>query len=103
VAGEGTPFRGVKHLLPDHYPKLRVGQLTVRSYWKAADHLGSDPSYATLCPRVSAISAAGSIAASHASANVQISFLDSFGMPGSTSDNFGEAQYEDGKRCVGIC
>jgi asparagine synthase (glutamine-hydrolysing) len=48
VAGEGTPFRGVRRLLPGHCLELSAGQLTVRPYWKATDHVGSDPSFVEL-------------------------------------------------------
>jgi asparagine synthase (glutamine-hydrolysing) len=45
VAGEGTPFLRVRRLLPGHYLELSAGQLLVRPYWKATDHVGSDYSY----------------------------------------------------------
>lgn len=44
VAGEGTPFHGVKRLLPGHYLELSQGRVIVKSYWKAIDHIGNEPS-----------------------------------------------------------
>ncbi|MCH8063486.1 MAG: asparagine synthase (glutamine-hydrolyzing) [Chloroflexi bacterium] len=45
VAGENTPFKGVKRLLPGHCLEYSNGSLNVRPYWQAADHVDSDESY----------------------------------------------------------
>jgi asparagine synthase (glutamine-hydrolysing) len=47
VAGENTPFLGVKRLKPGHYLTLTQGYLDVRPYWRVVDHVGDDPACAT--------------------------------------------------------
>jgi asparagine synthase (glutamine-hydrolysing) len=36
VAGEATPYSGVKHLLPGHFLELRDGRVAVRRWWNLA-------------------------------------------------------------------
>jgi asparagine synthase (glutamine-hydrolysing) len=47
VAGEKTPFENVKRLKPGHCLELKQGRLEVRPYWRAVDHVGSDPASVT--------------------------------------------------------
>ena len=42
VAGEQTPFRGVRELLPGHAFELRDGSLRLRSWWRATDRVAGE-------------------------------------------------------------
>ncbi len=50
VAGERTPYRGVRRLLPGHYLVWRDGQVTVRRWWRLADHV--EPTGTSISPEV---------------------------------------------------
>lgn len=39
VAGEQTPFVGVKRLLPGHYLTMKAGQLRIRRWWNLAERV----------------------------------------------------------------
>jgi asparagine synthase (glutamine-hydrolysing) len=39
VAGEATPFRGIRELAPGHHLELVDGKLRVAAYWRVADHV----------------------------------------------------------------
>jgi asparagine synthase (glutamine-hydrolysing) len=39
VAGESTPFRGIRELAPGHHLELVDGELRVAAYWRIADHV----------------------------------------------------------------
>jgi len=41
VAGEKTPFRGVKRLLPGHYLRWKDGEITVRRWWNLSERARS--------------------------------------------------------------
>jgi asparagine synthase (glutamine-hydrolysing) len=45
VAGDATPFVGLRSLLPGHSLEFARGRVTVRPYWCAVDHVDSVPSY----------------------------------------------------------
>ena len=45
TAGMETPFKGVERLLPGHYLELNDGALHTQAYWRAIDHVDSDPSF----------------------------------------------------------
>ena len=45
VCGEATPFRGIRRLQAGHKLELRDNRATVRPYWRATDHVGTDAAF----------------------------------------------------------
>lgn len=41
VAGERTPFKGVKRLLPGHYLVWRQGDISIRPWWRQVDRIAA--------------------------------------------------------------